>query len=166
MAHGIAYAPGSKGAGSDYKRGQWGWQHTKMLEPERAERLWLALAVSTLWVVGVGCQAEVTLAPKQLDQLPPTHIARKTAGSGTKGPRGRELSCVTRGRLCLLASVWLGEAWPEAALWPEAWPQQFPLARQQPLAKEQKRQKQRERQRVKRRKRKAAHRMGKGKKAA
>ena len=151
-----------------YKRGQWGWHHTKMLDPERAERMWLALAVSTLWVVGVGSQAEVTLPSKHLEQLPPTHVARRTAGSGTKGPRGRELSCVTRGRLCLLASVWRGEAWPQAALWPEAWPQQFPLARKLPAAKEQKRQKKRERQRVKRRKRKAAHRTGKakGKKAA
>jgi hypothetical protein len=134
-----------------------------MLDPERAERLWLALAVSTLWVVGVGSQAEVTLAPKQVEQLPPTHIARKTAGTGTKGPRGRELSCVTRGRLRLLAAVWQGEAWPEASLWPEPWPQQFPPARKQPPAKQRKRQKERERQRVKRRNRKAARRKGKSK---
>ncbi len=46
----------------DYKRGQWRWQHTKMLDPERAERWWLALSVSTLWVGGVNCQAEITLA--------------------------------------------------------------------------------------------------------
>jgi hypothetical protein len=148
-----------EGGFKDYKRGQWGWQHTKMLDPQRAERL---------WVVGVGSQAEVSQPAKQLDQLPPTHVARQTAGSGTKGPRGRELSCVTRGRLCLLAAVWLGEAWPEAALWPEPWPEHFPLARPLPAAKQQKRQKQRERQRAKRRKRKAAHRKakGKGKKAA
>ena len=125
--------------------------------------MWLALAVSTLWVVGVGSQAEITLPSKHREQLPATHVARRTAGSGTKGPRGRELSCVTRGRLCLLAAVWRGEAWPQAALWPEAWPQQFPPARKLPAAKEQKRQKKRERQRVKRRKRKAAHRTGKGK---
>jgi Transposase DDE domain len=157
-----------EGGFKDYKRGQWGWQHTKMLDPERAERLWLALAVSTLWVVGVGSQAEVSRKAPQRDLLPPTHVARQTAGSGTKGPRGRDLSCVTRGRLCLIAAVWLGEAWPEAALWPEAWPQQFPPARPLPPAKQQKRQKQRERQRVKRRKRKAAQRKvkGKGKKAA
>ncbi len=155
-----------EGGFKDYKRGQWGWHHTKMLDPARAERLWLVLAVSTLWVVGVGCQAEVSRKAPQLDQLPPTHVARKTAGSGTKRPRGRELSCVTRGRLCLIAAIWLGERWPQAALWPEAWPQHFPAARPLPPAKQQKRQKQRERQRVKRRKRKVAHRKGKGKKVA
>lgn len=152
-----------EGGFKDYKRGQWGWQHTKMLDPQRAERLWLALAVSTLWVVGVGSQAEISRPAKQLEQLPPTHVARQRAGSGTKGPRGRELSCVTRGRLCLLACAWLGEPWPQAALWPEAWPEHFPRARPLPPAKQRKQQKQRERQRVKRRKRKAARRVGKGK---
>jgi hypothetical protein len=41
-----------EGGFKDYKRGQWGRQHTKMRDPERAERLWLALAVSTLWAAG------------------------------------------------------------------------------------------------------------------
>ncbi len=151
-----------EGGFKDFKRGGWGWQHTKMLDPARAERLWLALAVSTLWVVGVGSQAEVSRPIPQLDRLPAQHIARQTAGHGTKGPRGRDLSCVTRGRLCVLAAVWLGEAWPPAALWPEPWPQQFPPARKQSVAKQHKLQKARERQRVKRRKRKAARRKGKG----
>ena len=128
-----------EGGFKDYKRGQWGWHHTKMLDPARAERLWLALAVSTLWVVGVGSQAEVTRPAKQLDRLPPQHVARQTAGTGTQGSRGRDLSCLTRGRLCLIAAVWLGEAWPEAALWPEAWPQDFPAARPLPVATQQKR---------------------------
>ena len=152
-----------EGGFKDYKRGQWGWHHTKMLDPERAARLWLALAVGTLWVVGVGCQAEVSRPARQLEQLPPRHVARQTAGSGKQGPRGRDLSCVTRGRLCLIAAVWLGEAWPPAALWPEAWPQDFPAARPLPAAQQHKRLKQRERQRVKRRKRKATRRMGKRK---
>ncbi len=152
-----------EGGFKDYKRGQWGWQHTKMLDPQRAARLWLALAVSTLWVVGVGSQAEVSRPAKHAEQLPPTHVARQTVGSGTKGPRGRELSCVTRGRLCLLAAVWQGEAWPQAAFWPEEWPQHFPAARRLSAAQQHKRQKQRERQRVKRRKRKAARRASKGK---
>jgi len=157
-----------EGGFKDYKRGQWGWHHTKMLDPERAERLWLALAVSTLWVVGVGSQAEISRKAPQLDRLPPQHVARQTAACGTQAPRGRNLSCVTRGRLCVLAAVWLGEAWPPAALWPEAWPQHFPVARCLSAAAQHKRQKARERQRVKRRKRKATRRIGKrnGKKSA
>jgi len=152
-----------EGGFKDYKRGQWGWQHTKMLDPERAERLWLALAVSTLWVVGVGSQAEVSRPAKHLEQLPPKHVARQSAGSGTKGPHGRDLSCLTRGRLCLLAAVWRGEAWPQAALWPEPWPEQFPRARPLPAAKQHQQRKQRERQRVRRRNDRAAHWAGRGK---
>jgi hypothetical protein len=152
-----------EGGFKDYKRGQWGWHHTKMLDPERAERLWLVLAVGTLWVVGVGSQAESSRPSKQLEQLPAKHVARQTAGSGTKGPRGRDVSCVTRGRLCLLASVWLAEPWPQAAFWPEPWPQQVPAARPCPVGKQRQRQKERQRQRVKRRKRQATRRQEKRK---
>ncbi|MGH9439144.1 MAG: transposase [Terriglobia bacterium] len=31
---------------TDHKRGGWGWQHTKMQDPRRAERRWLAMAVA------------------------------------------------------------------------------------------------------------------------
>lgn len=160
MVHGAWYRLRAwiEGGFKDFKGGQWGWQHTKMLDPERAERLWLALSVSTLWVVGVGSQAEVSRQARQLEQLPPEHVARQTAGCGTKGPRGRELSCVTRGRLCLIAAVWRGEPWPPTALWPEAWPQRFPAARLLSVDKQHKRQKERQRQRVKRRKRQATRR--------
>ncbi len=40
------------------KRGGWQWQMTQMAEPSRAERVWLALAVATLWVVSVGSELE------------------------------------------------------------------------------------------------------------
>lgn len=155
-----------EGGFKDYKRGGWGWQHTKMTDPQRAERLWLA--VSTLWVVGVGSQAEVSRPAKHPEQLPLRHVARQTVGTGTKGPRGRHLSCVTRGRLCLLAAGLREEAWPQAALWPEPWPHDFPAARPLSAAKRHKQQKQRDRQRVKRRKRKATKRAAKarGKRAA
>ena len=33
----------------DMKRGGFGWHHTKMIDPQRAERLWLAIAVATLY---------------------------------------------------------------------------------------------------------------------
>lgn len=36
----------------------WNWQRTRMSDPARAERLWLAIAVATLWVVAVGVREE------------------------------------------------------------------------------------------------------------
>jgi Transposase DDE domain len=40
------------------KGGGWDWEKTRMEEPGRVERLWLVLAVATLWVVAVGADAE------------------------------------------------------------------------------------------------------------
>ena len=49
------------------KRGGWQWQYTQMTVPARAARLWLALAVATLWMVSVGSDLEVG---------PPSRVSR------------------------------------------------------------------------------------------
>jgi hypothetical protein len=49
------------------KRGAWQWQYTPMQAPERAARLWLALAVATLWMVSVGGALEVGSPPEGTD---------------------------------------------------------------------------------------------------
>ena len=41
------------------KGGGWEWQNTRMEDPGRVERLWLVLAVATLWVVALGVEEEV-----------------------------------------------------------------------------------------------------------
>ena len=41
------------------KGGGWDWQKTRMEDPGRVERLWLVLAVATLWVVAIGVHDEV-----------------------------------------------------------------------------------------------------------
>lgn len=40
------------------KRGGWQWQRTRMSDPARAERLWVVVALATLWLVEVGSLAE------------------------------------------------------------------------------------------------------------
>jgi hypothetical protein len=40
------------------KGGGWQWQRTRMEDPGRVERLWLVLAVATLWVVALGAADE------------------------------------------------------------------------------------------------------------
>ena len=50
----------------DIKRGGFGWHHTKMDDPLRAERLWLAISVATLFLVSVGGKAEANLPPSSL----------------------------------------------------------------------------------------------------
>jgi hypothetical protein len=80
------------------KRGGWHWHQTKMVDPDRAERLWLAIAVATLWVVSVGGEADASLPVSSLEALPATHVARRRA-SGRSRPR--MLSCFARGLLSI-----------------------------------------------------------------
>ena len=47
----------------DFKGGGWRWEQTKMKRPERAERLWLVMAVATLWSLSIGGSAEATCFP-------------------------------------------------------------------------------------------------------
>jgi hypothetical protein len=59
--------------------GGWQWHQTKMTDPARASRLWLAIAVATLWVVSVGGEADANQPCSGLESLPELHIARRTA---------------------------------------------------------------------------------------
>jgi hypothetical protein len=85
----------------DTKRGGGPRHQTKMKDPERAARLWVAIAVATFWVVSVGGQAEATATCSGLEALPEQHIARRTA---TQRSRPRLSSCFGQGiRLILVA---------------------------------------------------------------
>lgn len=96
----------------DLKRGGFGWHHTKMTDPARAERLWLALAVATLWLVSVGGAADPHLSassfPPESD-LPSSNsvdaLATPLGTATTLQKTTRSLSCFRRGFLCLLASL-------------------------------------------------------------
>ncbi len=52
------------------KGGGWDWDKTRMEDPERVERLWLVLAVATLWVVALGAADEAReKAEEELQKL-------------------------------------------------------------------------------------------------
>ena len=86
--------PTIKGGFKDQKRGGWGWHHTKMRDPRRTGRLWLAMAVATLCVVGVGGNAEAEEeAQKQASGVPREQESAQAETGEEKPPRGREESC-------------------------------------------------------------------------
>lgn len=103
----------------DFKRDGWQWQKTRMSDPARAARFWLALAVATLWVLSVGGEADANLPACSLNSLPPTHIARRTK-SRTSQPR--LLSCFTRGFTLILAALTAHRPLPFGVFIPEPWP--------------------------------------------
>ncbi len=101
------------------KRGGWQWQNTRMTNPARATRFWLALAVATLWAVSVGGEADASLPASSLAELPPTHIARRLF----KGrPHTRQLTCFRQGLIAILASLFNHTPLPLGSFHPEPWP--------------------------------------------
>jgi hypothetical protein len=108
-----------EGGFKDTKRGGWGWHQTKMVDPERAERLWLAIAVATLWAVSVGGEVDASLPASSLEALPQKHVARRTA---TKRSRPRMLSCFARGIITIVGRLIRGDGLVLGRFVPEPWP--------------------------------------------
>lgn len=108
-----------EGGFKDTKRGGWGWHQTKMGDPQRAERLWLAIGVATLWVVSVGGEVDATLPASSFAILPERHVARRTA---TTRSRPRMLSCFARGILTIVGRLIRGEGLVLGRFVPEPWP--------------------------------------------
>ena len=98
------------------KSGVWQWQQTRTSNVERVERLWLALAVATLWVVAVGGEHELDDAAGHAasgDLLAGTHPAQ----------RSRPTSLARRGLVMVLVAALRATPCPlPQRLCPEPWP--------------------------------------------
>lgn len=103
----------------DLKRGGWHWHQTRMTDPHRAARLWLVMAVATLWVLSVGGYAEAELPSSSLPYLPPVFPYRCRP---RRASQPRLVSCFARGILMILVALIRGEAFPFAEFRPEPWP--------------------------------------------
>ena len=112
-----------EGGFKDTKRGGWQWHQTKMTDPARASRLWVAIAVATLWVVSVGGEAEANEPCSGLEALPELHIARRTA---TKRSQPRLQSCFAQGLRCIFVAVLHRRRLPMGRFLPEPWPTTMP----------------------------------------
>lgn len=103
----------------DTKRGGWQWQQTRISDPARATRFWLAMAVATLWAVSVGGEADANQPVSGFDLLPEAHVARRHP---TRRSRPRLLSCFRRGVGVILAALIAGRPLPLGRFLPEPWP--------------------------------------------
>jgi hypothetical protein len=100
----------------DGKRGGWQWQHTRMTDPGRAERLWLAIAVATLWLVRVGGANE----GHEGGSLPPWTEGPKAARPAAR--RWRLVSVFARGWVVIVVALFKQSRVPRGQLIPEPWP--------------------------------------------
>jgi len=99
------------------KRGFWHWEHTRMTDPARAERLWLPLALCTFRLLALGDAVE------QDSSLPLWGDTTLTVSSC------RTIRLVRLGWLALLAAQLTDRVLPHRlCLSPDPWPDQPPPA--------------------------------------
>jgi hypothetical protein len=107
------------------KRGGWQWQRTRMTDPERAARLWLAVAVATLWLLSVGGEAEAgalldaTIPESTLLEVTATLAQRRRQRQAT---RLRVVSVFRRGITLVWAALLNRAPLPTGRFVPEPWP--------------------------------------------
>jgi hypothetical protein len=102
-----------------YKRGGWQWQQTRMTDPDRAARLWLALAVATLWMVSIGSDLE----DGSLSDDGGLPDLQAILGPGVTPQRPRRTRLVRLGWLWLLVRLITTQPLPlPQRLVPEPWP--------------------------------------------
>jgi hypothetical protein len=95
------------------------WQNTRMTQPERAERQFLAIAVTTLWLVAVGAEVEHTATPETIGALPPDH--------GRSAARARRIRLFVWGASVVLAALINGTPLPRGKLFQEDWPEPWQM---------------------------------------
>jgi hypothetical protein len=88
------------------------WQNTRMSDPGRAERLWLAIAVALLWLVVIGAAVESDGRPETIGAVP----------VGQERGHGRRQRLLVRGLAEWLAAQLRGRPLPQGTLAPDPWP--------------------------------------------
>lgn len=91
------------------------WQNTRMTMPGRAERQFLAIAVTTLWLVAVGAEVEGQGEPETIGRLP--------KGKVRTGDRARRTRLFVRGAAAVLAALINHLPLPKGKLCPQHWPE-------------------------------------------
>jgi hypothetical protein len=94
------------------KREGWQWHRTRMRDPARAERIWLALSLATLEVVSLGADEGVEEA----------HFESLFMASEQEAPSKRKVSPFRRGWIRLILALVLGHELPKEKLTPEPLP--------------------------------------------
>jgi Transposase DDE domain len=107
------------------KRAGWQWHRTRMTDPARAARLWLAVAVATLWLLRVGGAADETIPTSTLLDITALCPERPRSRRAT---RLRLVSVFRQGWVTLLVALLRQEPLPEGRFIPEPWPMVPPLA--------------------------------------
>jgi len=111
------------------KRAGGPWHRTRRRDPDRAARLWLAVAVATLWLLRVGEGADETI---------PVSTLRDVTGMCPERPRTRRATRVRlvrglrQGWVTLVVALLRHEPVPQGGFVPAPWPVVPPLEEEVP----------------------------------
>jgi hypothetical protein len=108
----------------------WQWQRTHMTKPERAARLWLAVAVATLWLLSVGGEAEETIPASTVPDITALVPRQPRTRCAT---RLRLVSVFRRGWNLILVALLDQAPLPMGRFVPEPWPAVLEPEEQAPL---------------------------------
>ena len=93
----------------DVKSDRWQWHKTRLREPARAERISLAMAVATLWVV--------TMGDERTQHLPETFTLKQATIENSQDhcpsksrPTNRQISCFLQGLINIIAHLICGQS--------------------------------------------------------
>jgi hypothetical protein len=101
------------------KRAGWQWQRTHMTHPDRAARLWLAVAVATLWLLSVGGEADATIPASTVPDVTAWVPEQPRTRRAT---RLRLVSIFRRGWNLILVALLNQAPLPLGRFVPEPWP--------------------------------------------
>jgi hypothetical protein len=101
------------------KRAGWQWQRTRMTDPARAARLWLAVAVATLWLLAVGGEADQHIPPSTLPDLTTVLGSPQRSRQAT---RLRLVSVFRQGWIAIMVALLNHRRLPIGRFVPEPWP--------------------------------------------
>jgi hypothetical protein len=102
------------------KGGGWQWQRTRMSAPQRAARVWGAVAVAPLWLLSVGGRAQDPLPERTLLPLADGDCSRSRPRPAT---RLRVVRIFRQGWLTILVALLNQGRLPRGRFIPEPWPQ-------------------------------------------
>jgi len=129
MPAGMACAPGLNRALKLPSGPAGAWHRTRMRDPDRAARLWLAVAVATLWLLSVGEVADETIPVSTLLDVTEMCPERPRTRRAT---RLRLVSVFRQGWVTLLVALLRHEPLPHGRFVPEPWPVVPPLEEEVP----------------------------------
>lgn len=101
-----SFRSGIESSYRDVKSDRWQWHKTRLREPGRAERIWLAMAVATLWTVTMGSEEQ----PELWRKLKARDIAddKETQKSALKKIK-RSISCFLQRLINIVADLLCGK---------------------------------------------------------